>query len=307
MSVSPTIWSLTSMLDPLELTSGGHLSLRFVPGEDVDSSWIQYTARWCWQSWCCAQDQLRFRTCVAAEPPYVVVSKNSETVTVVSEMLARGRDLVMLSLRILWYHLVSLGHTACASASRTAFTTFHTTHQCIFGVGTRLWLWWRTYTSVWTQPYTCMRPILVRCDLGMRVRWRTWCGLGVKKCEFSKRGSIAQKMVWSQRTWFVQEFPVSQFLQTWLPDPPHQLVRPYSPHQQRGQIHHTNWWGQIHHTNWWGQIHHTNWWGQIHHTNCFVDLRQKNWLLWDKITGHFLDRPRASAMTQRTITLPIFQ
>ncbi len=27
---------------------------------------------------------------------------------------------------------------------------------------------------------TYVRPILVRCDLGVRVRWRTQCGRGVK-------------------------------------------------------------------------------------------------------------------------------
>ncbi len=39
---------------------------------------------------------------------------------------ARRRSLLVFS---------PLGHTACASASRTAFTTFHSTCQCRFGVG----------------------------------------------------------------------------------------------------------------------------------------------------------------------------
>ncbi len=39
-------------------------------------------------------------------------------------------------------------HTACASASRTAFTTFHTIHQHTFGVGTHPQSWWCICTLV---------------------------------------------------------------------------------------------------------------------------------------------------------------
>ncbi len=57
-------------------------------------------------------------------------------------------------------------------------------NTCIVGVGTHLLLWWRVLasTSVWTQlphPFAWEKPNMMRCDFGVRVRWRTRCEPGV--------------------------------------------------------------------------------------------------------------------------------
>ncbi len=79
-----------------------------------------------------------------------------------------------------------LGHTRCASTSRAAFTTF-----CIIYASAHLGLdpihdhggaHVSVNTSLHTSSPHCFTPVkpnVVYCDLGVRVRWRTRCGPGV--------------------------------------------------------------------------------------------------------------------------------
>ncbi len=78
--------------------------------------------------------------CVLSGVEFAPVCRNSETPNIRRHRVREGHAEGQAG-------LVTPIHTACASASCTAFTTFCTMRQCTFGVGTHPPLWWCTPTQ----------------------------------------------------------------------------------------------------------------------------------------------------------------
>ena len=82
------------------------------------------------------------------------------------------------------------------------------------------------YASAWVRAdNVCTRERQVTLTAHGGSVW--WISPQHRRRRKQRRACVAQGPRWKY-TWFVHEFPVSQFLQTWLPDTPHQLVWPNS-------------------------------------------------------------------------------